>query len=123
MNVFLVYFDLKLFNVVEGAEIGDIIANRIVGIGERYHLGTNLYLVKSDRTAMEIHASIAQPYMLHGDDNPREFNNIGLVVTRIDTENANTFGVWSAELWRFLGLFDDAKLENDGEPENNDIAP
>ncbi len=112
MSAYLIYFDLAHFNKIEGEQIAKIIGDRIVKIGERYELGENLYLVKSDKSAVELYPEIAQPYLIHGEETPREFEHIALVITQINVENGNTFGVWSAELWRFLGMFNDANNDN-----------
>ena len=95
---YIIYFDVPLLKIKP-------LIDRLAKLGDRVFLNDTLYVVKSSLSALEIYQRFTAP--------PFDGHNFGLFITEFNPSAGNTFGSWGVDLWRFLGLYEEPKDEEE----------
>lgn len=111
MNTYLIHWDSRILSNQYFIGQLAVLIERIVKLGDRFQVDDTTFLVKSDSNPFDIYGLLTQPYIPQNSSEPVDFVDMALLITKIDTENGNTFGLAVPELWKFL--------EISTEPENN----
>ena len=102
---YLIYFSPKW------GDNKKIFLERIAKLGPRVYIGETMYMVKSSLTGHEIYNIFMSPPIDVADKHE-------LFISDINPLNGNTFGLFTTDFWRFLGLYVDDEPKNEESIEN-----
>ena len=103
---YLIYFS------PDWGEYKHVFLDRITKLGPRVYVSDTMYIVKSSLTGYEIYEKFMAP-PVDGIGKQHE-----LFITDINPDSGNTFGLFSSDFWRFLGLYSDEQPEDEQSDEN-----